>query len=118
MLKMNSGSDRARTSIARFARRLVVGLSLLLTVAACASIKEDTEDAKKARAAIKAELGYDSLVMFQTEEGGKVNVNVLLPRKPAEDPTEIKRKVSAVVAKSFRNHVDAVDVVIGDPTAK
>jgi len=100
-----------RRFVMRFAGLAIVAL-LAILFAGC-SIKQGLADARVTEAAIKTELGVDASVSFQTfsgKGGTKHFVAVHLRTMPAGDAAAIKTQVTDIVRRSFRVHVDRVDV--------
>jgi hypothetical protein len=91
-----------------------ISLALLVALTSCADFRADGEDAKKTEADIKSELGVDSQVGFttfsSTRGGNRLSVVAHLKSPPGGDITAVKAKVSAIVARDFRAHVDGVTV--------
>jgi hypothetical protein len=76
-------------------------------------VKHDFEDAKKAQASIKGELGVDARVTFRTFSGANgttTNVSVHLNAPPPGDAAALKSRVTSIVTGAFREHVDTVSV--------
>jgi hypothetical protein len=93
--------------------RLPATLLLALCLAACGEFKADLADAKKSQADIKSELGVDSQVSFRVfsgTKGKKLAVTVALKSPPTGDVGTLKARVSDIVARDFRSHVDNVSV--------
>jgi predicted small secreted protein len=93
--------------------RVVLMLCMALVVTACLAMREAGEDARKTEAAIKAELGVDAQINFRVFSGtaGKqLFVDVRLNTAPTGDAATVKTKVTTIVNRNFRSHVDEVKV--------
>ena len=88
-------------------------LCALVALSSCTQVKHDFEDAKKSQESIKRELGVDAQVTFRTfsgTNGGRTNVSVHLSAPPPGDLGELKSRVTGIVTRTFREHVDTVSV--------
>jgi hypothetical protein len=93
-------------------RRLLLALAFVL-VSGCGDLKEGLADAKRTEADIKSELHVDAQVSFRTFTGTKgknTSVTVHLMTAPSGDANEVKTKVTDIVNRDFRSHVDSVSV--------
>jgi hypothetical protein len=86
--------------------RWVAPLLLTVALAGC-GLKEATQDAHRAEAALKAELGLDATMSFNIRNGF-TTVQVYLATPPTGDAATLKSNVTAVVNRSFRSKVGRV----------
>jgi hypothetical protein len=80
---------------------------------ACASFKEDDEDARRSEVDIRGELHVESHVSFRMISGtmGKrLIVNVSLTSPPAGDSSALKARVDDIVVREFRAQVERTNV--------
>jgi hypothetical protein len=88
-------------------------LSIVLALSACSDFRADGEDAKKCEADLKSELGLDGKVGFRAfsgTKGSRLYVTVQLAAPPSGDAASVKAKITALVSREFRAHVDQVSV--------
>lgn len=90
-------------------------LALSLACGACTELKERGQDASQAAAAIRREVGTEASVGFQVFHGTggrRLIVNVKLANTPPGDAQQLKAKITEIVQKSFREHVDQVNIAL------
>lgn len=119
LLKSGAGAD-APNGVSR--RELMTGLGFLALagvagglMTGCRSMREASEDASKCEAAIQSELGLESVISFRVfaGTGGKrLFVSVHLLTAPAADMATVKAEVEAIVRRSFRYPVTALEVAV------
>lgn len=88
-------------------------LLVALTLTSCLHLKQDFEDAQQTKNAIKNELNVDSDVRCNELSGiggAKLFVSVRLSQPPPEDGVQFKNRVTDIVNRNFRSHVDRVTI--------
>ena len=86
---------------------------LTMVLLACGGIRAASEDATRAETDIKNELGVGSNVSFRvlsTAKGETLSVAVTLKGAPPGDLATLRARVSAIVTRDFRAHVDQLSV--------
>jgi hypothetical protein len=89
--------------------RRIYGVSLVVVAAACAN----QADSLACEKAIGSELGVGSMVTvntFSNSHGKRTVVIVQLTSIPHGEPDATRASVSAIVKRTFREHVDQIDV--------
>ena len=91
---------------------------LLALVVACSSAppaNRAVQDAAKAQAELKRQLGLDSSLVYgfmQGADGGThFDVQVRYTRRPEGDPAQLQEKTETIVKQSFRDPVSKVTVL-------
>ena len=103
---------RPRGVVPRIMWTVLLGL-MFLVLSGCASMKQAGEDCRKSESAIKTELGVDAMVNAHTSSINGVStvvVSVKLKTPLPGDAGAIKGKVEDIVNRSFRAHVNRVDL--------
>lgn len=91
---------------------------LFALVLACSSAPQANravQDAAKAQAELKRELGVDSSLVYgymDAPDGGgrRFDVQVRYSQRPEGDPAQVQEKTEAIVKRNFRDPVTSVTV--------
>jgi hypothetical protein len=86
---------------------------MVAALSSCTQFDRDFADAKKSEVSLKSELGLDAAVrfrVFSVTNGQRTTVSVHLKAPPTSDPAALKSRVTDVVSRTFRTHVDQVSV--------
>lgn len=89
-------------------------LALLFACSSQPQANATVQDAAKAQAELKRQLGVGSTVVYQylpvAGGGTRLDVQVRYSQPPEMAPEEVRQKTEAIVKQSFRNPVNSVTV--------
>ncbi|HEY2029835.1 MAG TPA: hypothetical protein VGH20_11575 [Myxococcales bacterium] len=114
LLALGSAGSRAVMALCSLSLAAVCSLALVFACSNAPQANRAIQDAAKAQAELKRQLGVNSTLMYgymQGADGGThFDVQVRYSQKPEGDPAQVQEKTEAIVKQSFRDPVSSVIV--------